>query len=145
MDFAGVYLQVSEGYIAFVEELPGANTQGTTLEEARENLQEAILLVQSNNQMLADTSMIGYRTSNPADTRKVVPDAWDLERHLLSQGCSPVDRGRMHWVYHNPAQGQTSTIPWHRPLNDFLARKICRDLGVPEPIQACHWPNSTAT
>ena len=39
-----VFQQVSEGYIAFVEELPGANTQGDTLDEARTNLQEAVQL-----------------------------------------------------------------------------------------------------
>ena len=36
-----VFQKVPEGYIAFVEELPGANTQGDTLDEARTNLQEA--------------------------------------------------------------------------------------------------------
>jgi hypothetical protein len=36
MQLTAVYMQVPEGYIAFVEELPGANTQGATLEEARE-------------------------------------------------------------------------------------------------------------
>jgi len=40
-----VYLKVPEGYIAFVEELPGANTQGATLDEARENLKEAVEIV----------------------------------------------------------------------------------------------------
>ncbi len=40
-----VYLKVPEGYIGFVEELPGANTQGATLEETRENLKEAVALV----------------------------------------------------------------------------------------------------
>lgn len=40
-----VYRKVPEGYIGFVEELPGANTQGATIEEARENLKEAVDLV----------------------------------------------------------------------------------------------------
>jgi predicted RNase H-like HicB family nuclease len=40
-----VYRRVPEGYAAFVEELPGANSQGATLEEARENLREAVALV----------------------------------------------------------------------------------------------------
>ncbi|HWW76419.1 MAG TPA: type II toxin-antitoxin system HicB family antitoxin [Pyrinomonadaceae bacterium] len=44
-----VYLKVPEGYVAFVEELPGANTQGTTLEEARENLKEAVEMVLETN------------------------------------------------------------------------------------------------
>jgi predicted RNase H-like HicB family nuclease len=43
--WTAVYRKVPEGYIGFVEELPGANTQGETLEEARENLKEAINLV----------------------------------------------------------------------------------------------------
>jgi predicted RNase H-like HicB family nuclease len=37
-EFTAVYRKIPEGYIAFVEELPGANTQGASLEEARENL-----------------------------------------------------------------------------------------------------------
>lgn len=49
MAFTAVFQKVPEGYIAFVEELPGANTQGATLEEARENLREAVeLLIQAN-------------------------------------------------------------------------------------------------
>jgi predicted RNase H-like HicB family nuclease len=40
--FTAVYLKVPEGFIGFVEELPGANTKGATLEEARSNLQEAV-------------------------------------------------------------------------------------------------------
>jgi predicted RNase H-like HicB family nuclease len=44
-EFTAVFRRVSEGYIAFVEELPGANTQGPTLEEARENLREAVQLI----------------------------------------------------------------------------------------------------
>jgi predicted RNase H-like HicB family nuclease len=48
-----VFKKVPEGYIAFVEELPGANTQGGTLEEARENLREAVELVLDANRTLA--------------------------------------------------------------------------------------------
>ena len=49
-----VYLKVPEGYIGFVEELPGANTQGATLEEARVNLKEAVTLVVEANRALAE-------------------------------------------------------------------------------------------
>jgi len=59
MQLTAVYMQVPEGYIAFVEELPGANTQGTTLEEARENLAEAVLLVLKANRELAEKSLAG--------------------------------------------------------------------------------------
>src|SRR5271157_82455 len=59
MQLTAVFIQVSEGYIAFVEELPGANTQGTTLDEARENLQEAVALVLEANRELAERSLTG--------------------------------------------------------------------------------------
>ena len=59
MQLTAVYIQVPEGYIGFVEELPGANTQGDTLEEARENLQEAVTLVLEANRELAEKSLVG--------------------------------------------------------------------------------------
>jgi predicted RNase H-like HicB family nuclease len=61
MQFTAVYIQVPEGYIAFVEELPGANTQGDTLEEARENLREAVALVLEANRELAEQSLAGQQ------------------------------------------------------------------------------------
>lgn len=59
MQFTAVYMKVPEGYVAFVEELPGANTQGATLEEARENLREAVELVMDANRTLAEESFRG--------------------------------------------------------------------------------------
>ncbi len=54
MKFTQVFKKVPEGYIGFVEELPGANTQGTTLDETRANLREAIELVMEANRVLAE-------------------------------------------------------------------------------------------
>ena len=60
MQLTAVFVQVPEGgYVAFVEELPGANTQGATLEEARENLREAVALVIECNRELARESLRG--------------------------------------------------------------------------------------
>ena len=59
MEFTAVFEKVPEGYIAFVEELPGANTQGATLAEARANLQEAIGLILETNRALAEESIQG--------------------------------------------------------------------------------------
>lgn len=53
------FQKVPEGYIAFVEELTGANTQGETLEEARSNLIEAITLVIEANRLLAEEALQG--------------------------------------------------------------------------------------
>jgi predicted RNase H-like HicB family nuclease len=52
-------MPVPDGYIGFVEELPGANTQGDTLEEARENLREAVEVVLEANRELAERSLAG--------------------------------------------------------------------------------------
>ena len=49
-----VFKKVSEGYIGFVEELPGANTQADTLDEAIVNLEEAIELVLEANRFLTE-------------------------------------------------------------------------------------------
>ena len=54
-----VYMKVPEGYIAFVEELPGANTQGVPLEEARANLEEAVAMVLDANRELSEQSLEG--------------------------------------------------------------------------------------
>jgi len=48
-----VFREVCEGYIAWAEELPGANSQGTTLDEARANLREAVGLVLNSNRQIA--------------------------------------------------------------------------------------------
>jgi len=59
MRLTAVFLKVPEGYIAFVEELPGANTQGETLEEARANLTEAVTMVLDANRTLSAESLEG--------------------------------------------------------------------------------------
>ncbi len=59
VQLTAVFQQVPEGYIAFVEELPGANTQGDTMEEARSNLAEAIEIVLETNRALAEEELKG--------------------------------------------------------------------------------------
>ena len=59
MKLTAVFMSVPEGYIAFVEELPGANTQGSTLDETRENLKEAVQMVLDANREIAAKSVAG--------------------------------------------------------------------------------------
>ena len=51
--FTAVFQRNGDWWIGYVEELPGANTQGRTLDEARENLREAVALVIQANRELA--------------------------------------------------------------------------------------------
>jgi predicted RNase H-like HicB family nuclease len=57
--FTGVFEKAGEWYIGYVEGLPGANTQGKTLEEARENLREAIELILLSNREIVEKELSG--------------------------------------------------------------------------------------
>ncbi|TLM97929.1 MAG: type II toxin-antitoxin system HicA family toxin [Actinobacteria bacterium] len=54
-------------------------------------------------------------------------------RHLRRHGCRLLREGASHSVFENPRISAVSTVPRHREVNDLLARKICRDLEVPDP------------
>jgi predicted RNA binding protein YcfA (HicA-like mRNA interferase family) len=57
----------------------------------------------------------------------------DLIRHLEQQGCVLFREGGSHSVYVNRRMRKSSSVPRHREINEFLARKICRDLEIPMP------------
>jgi predicted RNA binding protein YcfA (HicA-like mRNA interferase family) len=57
----------------------------------------------------------------------------DLIRHLLKSGCIFVREGARHSVFFNPLLKKSSTVPRHIEIDDCLARKICRDLGIESP------------
>jgi mRNA interferase HicA len=57
----------------------------------------------------------------------------DLLAHLTAHGCTLLREGARHSWWHNPALNKRSAVPRHAEVNNHLARKICRDLGVSEP------------
>lgn len=57
--FTAVFEKVNDWYVGYIEELPGANTQGKTLEEARENLREAVELILKSNKEYITKQMPG--------------------------------------------------------------------------------------
>lgn len=57
--FTGVFEKIEDWYIGYVQELPGANVQEKTLEEARESLREAIELILRANRELAEKELSG--------------------------------------------------------------------------------------
>ena len=66
LNLTAIFQKVPQGYIGFVEELPGANTQGATLEEARANLQEAVAMVlEANRELLEETTRGGNVIREP--------------------------------------------------------------------------------
>lgn len=56
-----------------------------------------------------------------------------LIEHLHKFGCELLREGAKHSIYYNSSTKRSSSIPRHSEINDFLAAKICRDLGIKEP------------
>jgi mRNA interferase HicA len=56
-----------------------------------------------------------------------------LLRHLREHGCEPLREGGRHSWWQNRRENRRSAIPRHNEIDDHLARKICKDLGVPAP------------
>lgn len=56
----------------------------------------------------------------------------DLINYLRHKGCVLMREGSRHTVFANILSGRASTIPRHVEINNFLAKKICRDLGIEE-------------
>jgi len=59
----------------------------------------------------------------------------DLIKHLKNCDCLLLREGRKHSVYVNRIKKKVSTIPRHKEINDFLIKKICRDLEIAFPQQ----------
>ena len=55
----------------------------------------------------------------------------ELLRHLREHGCVFIREGGSHSWWSNPSQNRRSSVPRHAEVNDNLARKICKDLGIP--------------
>ena len=56
----------------------------------------------------------------------------ELLRYLRACGCELWREGKRHSIYWNPDKKKTSSVPRHTEIDDFLARKIYRDLDIPE-------------
>lgn len=56
-EFTAVFEKCGRRYVAYVEEIPGVNTQGKSLSEARENLKDALHLILEENRRLSDRNL----------------------------------------------------------------------------------------
>ncbi len=52
----------------------------------------------------------------------------DLIKALEKEGCVLIRHGGKHDIYHNPKSGSSQPVPRHQEINEFLAKKIIRDL-----------------
>ncbi|MES2657521.1 MAG: type II toxin-antitoxin system HicA family toxin [Verrucomicrobiota bacterium] len=53
--------------------------------------------------------------------------------YLAKEGCELVREGGNHSWWRNRASNRRSAVPRHTEVNDLLVKKICKDLGIPEP------------
>jgi mRNA interferase HicA len=56
-----------------------------------------------------------------------------LLKHLKDHGCEFLREGTRHTMYVNRAAVRSSAVPRHSEITDNMARKICKDLGIPSP------------
>jgi predicted RNase H-like HicB family nuclease len=96
LELTAVFRKVPEGYIAFVEELPGAVPQGATLEEARANPREAAELTLEANRALAEANRVKRA---------------DVIRHLAQHGCELFREGGNHSIYVDRPARKSSSGP----------------------------------
>ena len=82
-----VFRKVPEGYIAFIEEFPGANTQGASLEEARTNLREAVALVIEANREMARQDASGGAVIREPKKVSTIPRHKEINRDLARKIC----------------------------------------------------------
>ena len=122
-----VFKKVPEGYIGYVEELPGANTQGETLEEARVNLREAVELVVAANRELARAD---------GDDADVIREDGHRDR-IVTLPRPLLGRLRQHWKHHRPAASSSHVFISPRsgaPLDPTTLQKTViaarRDLAL---------------
>jgi len=54
-----------------------------------------------------------------------------LIKYLTKNGCEFLREGGNHSWWWNPKQNKRSSIPRHTEINNILAQKICKDLGIP--------------
>lgn len=59
--FTGVFRKAGTWYLAWIEEIPGVNTQGKTLKEAKENLKEALVLILETNRTISSAENYGSK------------------------------------------------------------------------------------
>jgi mRNA interferase HicA len=57
----------------------------------------------------------------------------ELIRHIEKNGVEFLREGANHTVYVNPKENKVSTVPRHREIDEYLVKRICKDLGIPQP------------
>lgn len=57
----------------------------------------------------------------------------NLIRHLEKNGCEFLREGGNHTVYVNRKTQKSTSVPRHREIDEFLSRKICKDLQIVAP------------
>ncbi len=55
-----------------------------------------------------------------------------LIKHLSKYGCELLREGGRHSIWRNRQTGEMTAVPCHNEIKEFMARKICKDLGIDE-------------
>jgi predicted RNase H-like HicB family nuclease len=99
LKLTAIYEKAKEGgYVGYVAGLPGANMQGETIEEVRENLKEAVHLLLACYRDEAEKNLTDSATKEERFCRQLEMKRADLIRHLAKFGCIFIREGGSHTI-----------------------------------------------
>ena len=130
-EFTAVFERDGEWFVAYCPEIPGANGQGRTKDEARQSLAQAIALILDDRREEGCVASRPTLKERPWFSNEAEQPAAASRRH----GCILKREGAAHSLWTNPTTGAVEAIPRHTEISNNLARKICRGLSVPETGQ----------
>ena len=118
-DFTAIIERDGEWYIAYCPEIPGANGQGRTKDEARESLAERLSLFSKTAEKMVSTDFL---RRHPRDRYNQVKRS-TLLLHLRRYGCYLKREGSNHSLWTNPNTGAIEAVPRHTEIPHRLVRK----------------------
>ena len=124
-EFKVVIQRDGEWWIGWAEEIPGVNSQGTSMNELLENLKSAL-----------QEALEFDRDGTLASSGEHIEEECIQEKflsYLIANGCFLVCEGVKHSWWSNFRNNCRSPVPRCGKINSVLAKKICRDLGIREP------------
>lgn len=124
--YTAVVKHDDESWIGWIEEVPGVNCQEASREELIESLR--ITLTEASEFNRAEAGRVP-----PEKGMKSCRLRYEAARFSSTPASPWLREGGRHSWWHHPVSGNRSAVPRHAEINNHLARKTCRDLGIVEP------------
>ena len=127
-EFTAIIEQDGEWYVGYCPEIPGANGQGRTVEECRQNLTEAVSLILEDRR--EDALRRYCRGRYPRSCGRSMKRG-ALLRHLRKHGCFLKREGKEHSLWSNPKTGHVEAVPRHNEISNQLGKNLSQSFYSP--------------